>query len=60
MSAEFIKNSLFQPLQSTKKQGLGIGVFQAKMIVEALGGSIKVESVPGEGTTFRIALPVNR
>jgi putative PEP-CTERM system histidine kinase len=59
MSADFVKNSLFQPLQSTKKQGLGIGVFQARMIVEALGGSIKVDSVLGEGTTFRIGFSAN-
>jgi putative PEP-CTERM system histidine kinase len=58
MSPEFLKTSLFRPLQSTKTQGLGIGMFQSRMIVEAHGGSIQVESERGKGTTFRVSLPV--
>ncbi len=39
MSPEFLSRSLFRPFQTTKKNGLGIGMFQSKMIVEApLGG----------------------
>jgi signal transduction histidine kinase len=49
---------LFRPFQTTKKNGLGIGLFQSKMIVEAHQGSIQVESRPGQGTTFRILLPL--
>jgi putative PEP-CTERM system histidine kinase len=60
MSAEFRNRSLFRPFQTTKKQGLGIGVFQSKMIVEAHGGRIEVESELGKGTTFRVLLPVQR
>jgi putative PEP-CTERM system histidine kinase len=58
MSAEFIKDSLFQPFRSTKKQGLGLGMFQSRVIVEAHGGGIRVESEPGKGSTFRVSLPV--
>jgi putative PEP-CTERM system histidine kinase len=58
MSAAFLKDSLFRPFQSTKKKGLGIGMFQSRMIVEAHGGSIRVESEMGKGTTFRVCLPV--
>ena len=58
MSAEFLKNSLFRPFQTTKKKGLGIGMFQSKMITEAHRGTIQVESEPGKGTTFRVILPV--
>ncbi len=58
MSAAFMRDSLFRPFQSTKKSGLGIGMFQARMIVEAHGGSIKVESEPGRGSTFQVILPV--
>jgi putative PEP-CTERM system histidine kinase len=58
MSAAFLKNSLFRPFQSTKKKGLGIGMFQSRMIVEAHGGSIRVESETGKGSTFRVSLPV--
>ena len=58
MSAAFLKDSLFRPFQSTKKKGLGIGMFQSRMIVEAHGGSIRVESEAGKGSTFRVSLPV--
>lgn len=60
MSTEFQNRSLFRPFQTTKKKGLGIGVFQSKMIVEAHGGRIEVESELGKGTTFRVLLPVQR
>ena len=58
MSEAFLKDSLFRPFQSTKKEGLGIGMFQSRMIVEAHGGSIRVESETGRGSTFRVSLPV--
>jgi len=38
--------------------GTGLGLYIARAIVEAHDGSISVESVPGEGTSFRIDLPV--
>jgi putative PEP-CTERM system histidine kinase len=59
MSPAFLKSSLFRPFQTTKKKGLGIGMFQSKMIVEAHGGRILVESEPAVGTTFRVMLPIN-
>jgi putative PEP-CTERM system histidine kinase len=59
MSDAFIANSLFRPFQSTKKDGMGIGLFQSKMIVEAHGGRIDVRSEEGKGTTFDVVLPVN-
>jgi len=58
MSPEFIRKSLFQPFQTTKSDGLGIGLFQCKKIVEAHQGKIEVESEMGAGTTFRVILPV--
>jgi putative PEP-CTERM system histidine kinase len=58
MSKEFIEYSLFRPFKTTKKQGMGIGLFQSKMIVEAHQGSIEVESKEGRGTTFRVLLPL--
>jgi len=60
MSAEFVERSLFRPFQTTKKKGLGIGMFQSKMIVEAHSGRIAVTSAPGKGTTFQVFLPLTK
>lgn len=59
MNRDFLNRSLFRPFQTTKKNGIGIGMFQSKMIVEAHHGKIEVQSETGKGTTFRIYLPVN-
>jgi len=56
MTPEFMAHSLFRPFQTTKKNGLGIGMFQSKMIVEAHGGRLTVRSQPGQGTTFQLFL----
>jgi putative PEP-CTERM system histidine kinase len=60
MESEFLRHALFRPFQTTKKNGFGIGMFQSKMIVEAHGGRIEVESVLLKGTTFRVLLPVKK
>ncbi len=60
MSPAFVRNSLFRPFQSTKKKGLGIGLFQSRAIVQAHGGGIHVESEVGKGTTFLASFPVNK
>jgi putative PEP-CTERM system histidine kinase len=57
MSEAFVRDSLYRPFQTTKKRGLGIGMFQTRMIVEAHGGGIRVESEAGKGTTFWVSLP---
>jgi putative PEP-CTERM system histidine kinase len=57
MPGEFVEKSLFRPFQSTKKEGMGIGLYQSRSIVEAHGGRIEVESEPGVGSTFRVLLP---
>jgi len=58
MSPEFVRTQLFRPFQSTKSRGLGIGMLQAKVIVEAHRGRIEVDSVPGRGTTVQVWLPL--
>jgi putative PEP-CTERM system histidine kinase len=58
MTPAFLKDCLFRPFQSTKKKGLGIGMFQSRMFVEAHGGSIRVESETCKGSVFRVSLPV--
>jgi len=59
MTAEFVRERLFRPFDSTKgSKGMGIGAYQAREYARALGGDVEVESSPGRGTTFRIILPV--
>ena len=57
MSAEFIEKRLFRPFQTTKKQGMGIGLFHSRTIVEAHGGRLEVASAEGKGSTFRVFIP---
>jgi putative PEP-CTERM system histidine kinase len=57
MSADFIRDRLFKPLNSTKGSGFGIGTYQALEIMRQLGGGIDVDSVPGHGTTMTLILP---
>ncbi|MBW2073075.1 MAG: PEP-CTERM system histidine kinase PrsK, partial [Deltaproteobacteria bacterium] len=59
MSRDFMEQSLFRPFRTSKKQGLGIGLFQSKMIVEAHRGQLEVESQEGKGSTFRVLLPMD-
>jgi len=60
MSQEFINKKLFRPFQTTKQRGLGIGMFQSKMIIDAHGGRFEVESEEGKGSTFRVLLPIDK
>ncbi len=50
-------NRIFQPFFTTKSRGQGLGLFVCKLLVEAQGGSITVESKLGKGTTFTIKMP---
>ena len=57
MSADFIRNQLFQPFASTKDGGFGVGAFEARALVAAMGGRLEVTSRPGKGSRFTIRLP---
>ena len=48
---------IFDPYFTTKRTGTGLGLAIAKNIVEGLGGTIVVETRPGEGTDMRVELP---
>ena len=58
--AEEIRGRIFEPYFTTKilEQGAGMGLASAYGIVRNHGGSILVESEEGEGTTFRVMLPL--
>ena len=58
MSAVFMRESLFKPFASTKDGGFGIGAYEARAIVAAMGGRIEVNSREGEGSRFIIYLPI--
>ena len=57
MDGDFVRNRLFQPFASTKPDGFGIGSFEARSLITAMGGRLIVDSAPGAGTEFSIFLP---
>jgi signal transduction histidine kinase len=57
MSQTFIDSRLFRPFATTKKNGIGLGLYTCREVVRASGGTIDVQSVEGAGTTFRVVLP---
>jgi len=57
MSAEFVGQTLFKPFVSTKADGFGIGAFEARELVRAMGGRLEVESREGAGSRFVVWLP---
>ncbi len=57
MTEDFVRTRLFQPFVSTKQNGFGIGAFEARALVHAMGGRLDVESASGEGTRFTLFLP---
>jgi putative PEP-CTERM system histidine kinase len=58
MNAEFVRTRLFTPFASTKDGGFGIGAFEARTLIAAMGGRLDVESREGEGSRFAITLPI--
>src|SRR5205814_2013302 len=52
-----VRDSIFEPLFTTKRSGTGLGLAVAKQVIERHGGTIHVETAPGEGTTFFLLLP---
>jgi len=58
MSDEFIQNELFKPFKTTKgTKGMGIGVYEAREIILAIGGQIEVSSKVNVGTCFKLTIP---
>jgi PAS domain S-box-containing protein len=51
---------VFEPFRTTKARGTGLGLAISKSILEAHGGSIRVESAPAHGTTVSFVLPASK
>lgn len=59
MTAEFMRSRLFKPFASTKEGGFGIGAFEARSLIAAMGGRLDVESREQEGSRFTVTLPLS-
>lgn len=57
MTADFVRDRLFKPFQTTKDSGTGIGAYESQQYVAQIGGRIEVESEPERGTCVRVRLP---
>lgn len=57
MTKEFVQERLFRPFQTTKPDGVGLGLSTASEIVRNHRGTIRVRSEPGQGTVVRLSLP---
>jgi signal transduction histidine kinase len=57
ISPRFIEEKLFHPFATTKRRGVGLGLYTCREVVVANGGSIAVDSKEGVGTTFTVVLP---
>jgi signal transduction histidine kinase len=55
--AEENQAKIFEPFFTTKFTGTGLGLAIARSLVEQHGGSLELETTPGDGTTFFIFLP---
>ncbi|MDJ0977443.1 MAG: PEP-CTERM system histidine kinase PrsK [Erythrobacter sp.] len=58
MSPDFVSTSLYKPFVSSKQGGFGIGAFEAREMIKAMGGRLQVESREGVGTRFTVLLPL--
>jgi signal transduction histidine kinase len=60
MTPEFSRDQLFRPFASTRRDGHGIGAYQARELLREAGGDLLVLSRVGSGTTMRLLLPMVR
>jgi signal transduction histidine kinase len=58
MTEEFMRERLFHPFATTKKKGIGLGLYSCRDIIEQHGGRIDVASRVNVGTEFKVILPL--
>lgn len=58
MTQEYVTQNLFEPMDSTKSDGYGLGAYQVREIVRSMGGQLDVNSEIGVGTTFTLLFPI--
>ncbi len=56
--AEDRRTRLFEPFSSTRSRGLGVSLMACRVVAEAHGGAVEVESRPPQGSRFALRLPV--
>jgi len=56
---EEVLGNIFIPFYTTKQSGTGLGLAISLRIIKNLGGNIEVSSRVGQGSTFKVLLPVN-
>jgi two-component system sensor histidine kinase HydH len=54
-----VRARIFEPFFTTKAKGTGLGLAVVKRIIESHQGRVALESQPGQGTTFRLFLPLD-
>ncbi len=58
MKPEFARDRLYHPFGSSTSGGFGIGLYECRRLVEEMGGELRIDSSPGEGTVARARVPL--
>jgi len=50
---------IFEPFETSKPTGSGLGLYIVREVVSAHGGEVQIESIPGQGTTVIVVIPAS-
>jgi signal transduction histidine kinase len=54
-----LQSSIFELFKTSKAQGMGVGLWLSKTVINAHRGDIRFSSTPGDGTVFEVSLPTH-